>query len=75
MLIIDVGCDYSIRKRAFRQFDNADHREAGVANTRTKRQGGNAMSTFVMVTRVDPAALRSPQSFEELERAMPKGRQ
>lgn len=26
------------------------------------------MSTFVMVTRVDPAALRSPRSFEELER-------
>lgn len=26
------------------------------------------MSTFVMVTRIDSAALRTPQSFEQLER-------
>jgi hypothetical protein len=33
-----------------------------------ERKRGDAMSTFVMVTRIDPAALRTPQSLEILER-------
>jgi hypothetical protein len=44
--------------------DSREHRDT-VASTITK---GSVMATFIMLTRLNPDAVRSPRELEQLER-------